>query len=89
MKPVGAKGENCAPFITGTASTMNAVSAVILIATRMALTVALSLVPMTSSQVTRPAISIAGRLIRPPSNGPVTSVWGMFMWKLCSIRPTT
>ncbi len=51
---------------TGTVSSTNAVSAVILIATRMALTRALSVVPTISSQVTSAAITTAGRLIQPP-----------------------
>ncbi len=42
-------------------------SAAILIATRIALTRALSVVPMISSQVTRPAMMIAGTLIQPPT----------------------
>src|SRR3546814_5454212 len=56
---------------------MNRVSARTLMTTRIALTVADSRVPITSSQVTRPAMSIAGRFITPPSNGPSTRVDGM------------
>ena len=50
-KPSGENGSKFSIFITGTASTMNNVSAATLIATRMELTKALSLVPITSSQV--------------------------------------
>ena len=52
---------------------MKAVSAATLIATRMALTLALSLVPMTRSPVTNKAMNSAGRLIRPPSIPPSAS----------------
>ena len=87
--PSGAKGVNCSIRMTGSARTTNTVSAAILIATRTALMVALSRVPTTRSQVTRPAMPIAGRLISPPSIGPSTRVSGMSMWKACSSRPTT
>ncbi len=52
---------------------MNAVSAVTLIATRTALTRALSVVPIISSQVTSNAITTAGRLMIPPSTPPSAS----------------
>ena len=72
-------------FMTGTDRTMNAVKAMILMATRKELTVALSFVPTISSMVTTPAMIMAGRLITPPSNGPSIQVSGMFMLKACSI----
>ena len=49
---------------------MKTVRAVILIATRTALTRALSVVPIISSQVTSRAITSAGRLISPPGAPP-------------------
>ena len=52
---------------------MNTVSAVTLIATSTALTLALSLVPIISSQVTSSAITSAGRLISPPGAPPSAS----------------
>jgi hypothetical protein len=67
LKPSGAKGSKFSMFMTGSASTMNSVKAVTLTTTSAALTVALSRVPIISNQVTSPAISIAGRLIIPPS----------------------
>src|SRR3546814_3763365 len=76
-KPSGAKGVNCSMFITGSANATKRESAAILITTNTAFTVALSRVPMTNSQVTRPAILMAGRLINPPSKGPRTSIWGL------------
>jgi len=55
--------------------------------TSTALTVALSLVPLTSSAVTIAATAIAGRLIMPPSNGPRISASGTSMPKLCWMKP--
>ena len=54
-------------------SAMNAVSAVTLIATSTALNLALSLVPMISRPVISKAMTIAGRLISPPSAPPSAS----------------
>ena len=87
--PSGANGWKFSMFITGTARKMNRVSAETFTATRTALTVADSLVPMTSRPVTARAMSAAGRLTTPPSIGPSTSAFGMSIWKACSTRPTT
>ena len=62
--------------ITGKVRKTNTVSAVTLMATRMALTLALSDVPTISSQVIRSAMMTAGRLMNPPgappkANGPL------------------
>src|SRR3546814_3547032 len=70
-KPSGAKGVNCSMFITGSAKATKRESAAILITTNTAFTVALSRVPITSNQVTRPAIPMAGRLITPQSKGQI------------------
>jgi hypothetical protein len=63
---------------------MNAVSAETLMSTSTALTLALSLVPIISSQVTSRAMTSAGRLIRPPgappsASGPAVSHAGIDM----------
>ncbi len=79
----------CSIFITGRARKMNMDRATILMATRMALTVADSFVPSTSRTVTTSAIAMAGRLTRPPSSGPRTRALGMSRWKAFSMSPTT
>ena len=66
---------------------MNTVSAVTLIATRIALNLALSLVPTTSSQVTASAMSAAGRLINPPSAPPKTSGPALSQAGSCTPNP--
>ena len=58
-------GEKFSPFRIGKLSTMKAVRAVTLMATSTAFTDALSLVPMTSSQVTTAATMMAGRFTTP------------------------
>ena len=67
---------------------MKAVSAVTLIATSTALTRALSLVPIISSQVTSSAMTSAGRLMNPPAappraSGPALSQGGKVMPRNC------
>ncbi len=52
---------------------MNAVSAVTLIKTSTALTRALSVVPIISSQVMSIAMKTAGKLMKPPSTPPSAS----------------
>src|SRR3546814_12785316 len=76
-------------FITGSANATKRESAAILITTNTAFTVALSRVPMTNSQVTRPAIPMPGRVITPPSNGTRTTIRGTSMAKAFSTMPTT
>jgi hypothetical protein len=58
------------PKISGTVMIANSVSAAILMATSTELTVALSLVPITSSHVTKPVTRTAGRLMSPPTSPP-------------------
>lgn len=57
----------------GSVRMMNAVSAVTLIATSTALTRALSVVPIISSQVMSSAMTTAGRLMSPPGAPPSAS----------------
>ncbi len=63
--PLGEKGEKLPLSSTGRVTAMKAVRATTLTATSTALTRALSVVPMTSSQVTPSATTMAGTLIRP------------------------
>ena len=63
--PVGMSGEKFSPFRIGKLSTIKAVRAVTLMATSTAFTDALSLVPITSSQVTTAATMMAGRFTTP------------------------
>ncbi len=79
VAPSGRKGENLSAVAAGTASTMNAVRARTLMTTSTAFTVALSLVPITSNQVTASAMITAGKLMMPPAYGPVTSAAGNSM----------
>src|SRR5512137_1837661 len=63
--PKGMNGTKFSDCMAGTESAMNAASAATLTTTSTALTVALSLVPTTSSAVTATEMNTAGRLIRP------------------------
>ena len=75
-KPLGMKGWKCEASNTGNATAMNKASAASLITTRMALTVALSRVPAISRPATTTMMKMAGRLITPPSSGPLISAAG-------------
>ena len=67
VAPKGRKGSNLSAVAAGTARKMNAASAITFTVTSTELTVALSLVPSTRSQVTASAMTTAGRLMMPPA----------------------
>ena len=76
-KPIGMKGSKLAGLNTPNAMMMNISSASSLMTTRIALTVALSLVPKISMPATSAMISTAGILAMPPSSGPLAKAIGI------------
>jgi len=74
--------------MTGTLSATKSTNAATLMVARIALTVALSRVPMTSRPVISSPIAAAGRLISPPNDGPRVSASGISMLKDRSSKPT-
>ena len=75
-KPNGMNGSSCAASKCGSAIATNIASAITLITTSTALTVALSRVPAISRPATTNTISTAGRLIKPPACGPAVNANG-------------
>ena len=69
-------GWKLAALKTGKATARNSASAASLITTNMALSVALSRVPAISSPATTTMMKIAGKLMIPPSSGPLISAGG-------------
>jgi len=82
-KPYGMNGCRLALSNAGRATATKIASAISLNTTRMALSVALSLVPAISMPATSQVMMIAGRLIMPPSTcGPAASQAGR-----CTFQP--
>ncbi|MNS66694.1 hypothetical protein D3C72_999190 [compost metagenome] len=79
-KPCGMKGVKLAVSKCGRAMATKATRAAIFTSTSTAFSVALSLVPISSSPVTTAMMKTAGRLIRPPSTcGPTVRASGRSM----------
>jgi len=75
-KPLGMNGWKFEASNTGKATAINSASAASLITTKMALSVALSRVPASNKPATTTMMKMAGRLITPPSSGPLINAAG-------------
>ena len=75
-KPLGMKGVKFSGLKAGRAMATKTTKAAILMTTRTAFRVALSLVPSSSRPVTTPMMATAGRLMIPPACGPAVRTAG-------------